>query len=212
MLQDAGLNKVFWPYAFKASNYTLNRIHTSTYGQIHVLYTTMTQRKFNINHFKAFGCKSYVHVPDRYRKKLDDKAKVMIFIGYSDTSLAYLFFDPDSKTVHVSAHVTFDEHATVELDNMLNRADDQSTTSTTNQQKDYDVVITAPDASGITNTSTTERAQHTNTNDIHQSTVTSYDHNSTVHDNDLSDNLNGDIHNQSYEQSNTNDNNSEHNI
>lgn len=56
-----------------------------------------------------FGCVAYAHVPDVLRKKLDDKAKKYIFIGYSHETKGYKLYNPETKKVVVSHDVTFDE-------------------------------------------------------------------------------------------------------
>jgi hypothetical protein len=66
-------------------------------------------KKPNLQHLRVFGCKAYVHIPDQKRPKLDAKSLPCIFIGYSDISKAYRFFDPASHCVHESRDAIFDE-------------------------------------------------------------------------------------------------------
>jgi hypothetical protein len=42
---------------------------------------------------------------------LDDRSKLMIFIGYEPGSKAYHSYDPVVKKVHVSRDMVFDEQA-----------------------------------------------------------------------------------------------------
>jgi hypothetical protein len=42
-------------------------------------------------------------------KKLDDRSRPMIFIGYEPGSKAYSVYNPLTKKVHVSRDVIFDE-------------------------------------------------------------------------------------------------------
>ena len=62
-----------------------------------------------MKHFRVFGYLAYVHVNDEHRKKLDDKSEKCIFIGYSEYSKAYRFFNPVSHKVVVSRDAIFDE-------------------------------------------------------------------------------------------------------
>ena len=63
-----------------------------------------------LDHFKAFGCKAYVQVYDRHRKKMDDKAWRGIMIGYDEhNTRCYRVYDPVRKVVRDVVHVTFDE-------------------------------------------------------------------------------------------------------
>jgi hypothetical protein len=54
-----------------------------------------------------------VHVKDTTLnlKKLDDRSRPMIFIGYELGSKAYRVYDPVNKKVHVSRDIVFDEQA-----------------------------------------------------------------------------------------------------
>lgn len=56
-----------------------------------------------------FGCKAYVHVQKEMRRKLDDKARECIFIGYPEDSKAYRLLEKDTKRVVISRDVRFIE-------------------------------------------------------------------------------------------------------
>jgi len=42
-------------------------------------------------------------------KKLDDRSRRTIFVGYEPGSKAYRLFDPTTRRVHISRDVMFDE-------------------------------------------------------------------------------------------------------
>lgn len=63
-----------------------------------------------MEHFRVFGCISYVHVPDNTRIKLDDKSLKCIFLKFSEESKAYRLFDPISQKIIVSRDVVFYEN------------------------------------------------------------------------------------------------------
>jgi hypothetical protein len=44
-------------------------------------------------------------------KKLEDRGRKMIFVGYESGSKAYHAYDPITKRVHVTCDMVFDEHA-----------------------------------------------------------------------------------------------------
>jgi hypothetical protein len=44
-------------------------------------------------------------------KKLDDRSKPMIFVGYEPGMKAYRVYDPTSRRVHLSRDIVFDEEA-----------------------------------------------------------------------------------------------------
>jgi hypothetical protein len=64
-------------------------------------------KKPGVQHLRTFGC--VVHVKDTTLnlKKLDDRSRPMIFIGYELGSKAYRAYDPTMKHVHVSRDVIF---------------------------------------------------------------------------------------------------------
>jgi hypothetical protein len=67
--------------------------------------------KLSVAHLKMFGSVAYAHVPNQKRTKLEDKSKMLIFIGYDEKSKAYNFYDPLTKKVHVSCDVQVNEES-----------------------------------------------------------------------------------------------------
>jgi hypothetical protein len=65
--------------------------------------------KPEVSHLRIFGCPIYVHIPKDKRKKLDLSVKKGTFVGYSDTSKAYILYIPDHQKIEISKDVTFDE-------------------------------------------------------------------------------------------------------
>jgi hypothetical protein len=45
------------------------------------------------------------------QRKLDDRSRRTIFVGYEPGSKAYRVFDPKARRVHISRDVVFDEAA-----------------------------------------------------------------------------------------------------
>ncbi|KAF8369604.1 hypothetical protein HHK36_032373 [Tetracentron sinense] len=68
--------------------------------------------KPSVSHLKIFGCIAYAQVPEAKRKKLDDRGEKCIFIGYSEESKAYKFYNPLTNKVVVSRDVIFSEEET----------------------------------------------------------------------------------------------------
>jgi hypothetical protein len=58
-----------------------------------------------------FGCIVYVRNMAPHLKKLEDRGRKMIFVGYECGSKAYRAYDPIMKHVHVTRDVVFDEQA-----------------------------------------------------------------------------------------------------
>eukprot|EP00253_Pinus_taeda_P017702 PITA_17702 len=55
------------------------------------------------------GCPIYFHVPKVKRNKLDASRKKRTFVGYSETSKAYIIYVPSQREVELSHDVTFDK-------------------------------------------------------------------------------------------------------
>jgi hypothetical protein len=53
-----------------------------------------------------------MHVLDQRRKKLDDKSKKYVLIGYDEKAKAFRLFDPNEKKVIVSRDVNLNEEST----------------------------------------------------------------------------------------------------
>lgn len=64
--------------------------------------------KPNVKHLKIFGSVCYKHIPDQLRRKLDDKAEPLIFVGYNLTE-GYKLYNPTSGTTCISRDVIVDE-------------------------------------------------------------------------------------------------------
>ncbi|XP_074290249.1 uncharacterized protein LOC141616980 [Silene latifolia] len=62
-----------------------------------------------VDHLRVFGSIAYVHVPDKKRKKLDDKGEKCVFLGVSDQSKAYRLYNPITKRMLTRRDVVFDE-------------------------------------------------------------------------------------------------------
>ena len=109
MLHTAGLSNGFWEHAISMATHIYNRTpicslkwHTphETWNAGHVL---------DISYFQVFGCKAYMHVPADKRRKLDAKAIEVTFVRYEPGSKGYWVWDKNTRSVHLSRDVTFDE-------------------------------------------------------------------------------------------------------
>jgi hypothetical protein len=49
-------------------------------------------KKPTVEHLRIFGCHVYIHVPKDKRKKLEPSGKRGIFVGYSESSKAYIIY------------------------------------------------------------------------------------------------------------------------
>ena len=108
MMHNAGQDKKFWAEAVCTAVMIRNRSPTVSIDNM-TPYECFYGRKPDMSHFKAFGCKAYMHVPKENRKKWDSKTKKCILVGYSITSKGYRLYGPVSRKICVSRDVLFDE-------------------------------------------------------------------------------------------------------
>ncbi|KAJ9553022.1 hypothetical protein OSB04_017067 [Centaurea solstitialis] len=107
MLAQSQLPQYLWAEAVNTACYTQNRsiIHRR-FGKTpyHVLFGRIP----NIDYFKVFGCPCFVLNETENRGKFGPKSDEMIFVGYSDCSVAYRVFNKKSRVVYESVNIRFD--------------------------------------------------------------------------------------------------------
>jgi hypothetical protein len=101
---------LFWGEAVNAAVYLLNR-STSKEAGGRTPYELWTGSLPAVHHLRTFGCLAHVKVIAPHLKKLDDRSRPMIFVGYEPGSMAYRVYEPRSRRVHISRDVIFDESA-----------------------------------------------------------------------------------------------------
>ncbi|KAM2245499.1 hypothetical protein ACFXTI_006427 [Malus domestica] len=109
MLSEKKIPKTFWPEATNWTIHILNRSPTLAVKN-KTPKEAWNERKPFVEHFRVFGCISYVHILDSKRIKIDDKSLKCIFLGVSEESKAYRLFDPISHKIIMSRDVVFDEN------------------------------------------------------------------------------------------------------
>ena len=107
LLDDAGLAKSFWGYAFLTVAYVRNRVWHSGAGCIP--FQKVTGNKPDLSLLRVFGCPAFVHIESSRRKKLEPKSWQGIFVGYAFDSPAYLVYNPATGNVIRSQNVVFNE-------------------------------------------------------------------------------------------------------
>jgi hypothetical protein len=96
MLNEKNLPNYFWAEAVATVVHIMNRTPTAA---IHGMTPEekFTGKKLDVSHLRVFGCIAYVHVLDENRSKLDLKAEICIFIGYSLEQKGYRCFSPSTR-------------------------------------------------------------------------------------------------------------------
>lgn len=104
MLADSGLSKTLWAEAVNTANYVFNRLidQKTKLSPYEIIFGS----KPRMDYFHEFGCDALVMIPDQKRKKLDEKAKPMKFVGYDEWSKGFRMVDENNKIV-ISREVYF---------------------------------------------------------------------------------------------------------
>ncbi|KYM94363.1 Copia protein [Cyphomyrmex costatus] len=97
MLIESGLANKYWGEAVSTANYLQNRLYTRATG------TTPFERwygkKPSLQHVHTFGSIAYAHVPKELRRKLDEKAKEFVFVGYAENAKGYRLLDTSTNKI-----------------------------------------------------------------------------------------------------------------
>jgi Reverse transcriptase (RNA-dependent DNA polymerase) len=72
-------------------------------------YEAWSIRKPRVDHFRVFGSLVHVKVVNSQQSKLEDKSALMVLFGYEKGSKAYRIYNPNTKRVHVTRDVVFEE-------------------------------------------------------------------------------------------------------
>jgi hypothetical protein len=109
LLREKCLSNLFWAKEVACSIYLLNRSPTTSL-KMKVPQEAWSGTKLNVAHLRIFGCIAFTHIPSKLRNKLDDRSEKFIFVGYSETSKAYILYNPISKKLILSRDVKFLEN------------------------------------------------------------------------------------------------------
>lgn len=106
--------KYLWGEAVLTASYLINRMPTRVLKVVTPLEclkkTFSESRIYSDLPLKVFGCTVFVHIPDKFRSKLDPRAEKCIFIGYAPNRKGYQCYNPQTRKVHVSMDVSFLEN------------------------------------------------------------------------------------------------------
>nr|GFC77338.1 retrovirus-related Pol polyprotein from transposon TNT 1-94 [Tanacetum cinerariifolium] len=72
-------------------------------------YELINKRKSNIKFFRVFGCRCYLLNDYEDVGKLMAKGDIGVFIGYSKESVAFRIYNKQTRKIHESVNVNFDE-------------------------------------------------------------------------------------------------------
>jgi len=113
LLSEAKLLGSFWGEALYTATHVIN-LPPVVVLKVDVSNRVWYGKDVSYNHFRVFGCKTFVHVPKDERSKLDAKTIECIFIGYGHDEFGYRFYDHVEKKLVRSRDVIFVEDQTIE--------------------------------------------------------------------------------------------------
>ena len=97
MISHSNLPISLWGEALKTATYILNRVPikatTKTPSEL------WTDKNPNLKHFHIWGCPTKERPYRPHEKKLDSRTVSCYFIGYSERSKGYKFYDPTTKSI-----------------------------------------------------------------------------------------------------------------
>ncbi len=96
-----------WGEAVAYAAYILNRIPSIKTEKSP--FETWTSRKPNVSHIRIFGSRTFVHIPDAKRTKLEAKCVEGVLVGFCENTKAYRIYIPTQHKVITSRDVIIDE-------------------------------------------------------------------------------------------------------
>eukprot|EP01018_Ginkgo_biloba_P000237 Gb_33365 [translate_table: standard] len=108
MLKSKNLPNDYWAEAMEIVVYILNHSPIKPVKNI-TPKKAWSGHKPSVTHFRVFSYVAYVHILDKKRKKLDAKSELCIFMGYSEETKGYRFYNPMTKQLIISRDVLFNE-------------------------------------------------------------------------------------------------------
>ena len=93
--------------ALKIAAYILNRVPTKAAAK--TPYELWVGKKPSLKHFHVWGCPVEARPYKPNERKLDSRTVSNYFIGYSERSKGYKFYDPKLKTIFETGTATFFE-------------------------------------------------------------------------------------------------------
>ena len=105
MISHSTLPESLWKDALKTAAYILNRVPSKAVAK--TPYELWTGRKPSINHLHIWGCPAEARPYRPNEKKLDSRTVSCYFVGYSERSRGYKFYDPTIKSFFETENAKF---------------------------------------------------------------------------------------------------------
>jgi len=106
MIHAQGLDLEFWAEAVNTAVYIKNRCPTK------VLDSKTPQEawigtKPDVSHLRVFGCKTFAHIQDEKRNKLESKSIPCVFLGYCERTKTYRLMCLETKRIIKNRDIMF---------------------------------------------------------------------------------------------------------
>jgi transposase InsO family protein len=107
MISHSTLPESLWGEALKTAAYILNRVPTKATTK--TPYELWTGKKPSLKHLHVWGCPAEARPYRPNEKKLDSRTVSCYFIGYSERSRGYKFYDPTTRSIFEMGNARFFE-------------------------------------------------------------------------------------------------------
>lgn len=108
-MKESGLPAFLWGETVRHSVYVLNRLPTSALrGK--TPYEMWNGEKPDLSFIRIFGCTAVMKIPTVQTKKLDDRGKLVVYLGKEPGTKGNRLYDPATERLHVSRDVVFQEN------------------------------------------------------------------------------------------------------
>ncbi|CAH9074982.1 unnamed protein product [Cuscuta epithymum] len=108
LLKTMQLPGELWGEAVRHAVYILNRVSTKSLTDT-TPHEMWTGRKPNLEHLRVFGCIAHMKQSGVHIKKLDDRSKIVVYLGVEEGCKAYRLFNPHDGKLYISRDVIFEE-------------------------------------------------------------------------------------------------------
>jgi hypothetical protein len=96
MLSHSGLGDRFWGEALYEAVYNFNRIPSSKSS---TPYEMFFNKPADLTDFHKFGASAFIQIPKLKRRKLDDNALKVIYVGHDERAKGKIFLNPKTGKV-----------------------------------------------------------------------------------------------------------------
>ncbi|GJS73911.1 retrovirus-related pol polyprotein from transposon TNT 1-94 [Tanacetum coccineum] len=108
MLAEQSIPQKLWCHALDMATYIFNRVYIRKFIN-KTPYEILRNKKPSLEYFRVFGCKVFILNTKVHLTKFDPNSYEGVFLGYSQTSKAYIMLNKEIMRIEESLNVTFDE-------------------------------------------------------------------------------------------------------